>query len=36
MVDVAVTGPIHERFDEVLTDDALQFLAALHLSLIHI
>jgi malate synthase len=30
MVDVAVTGPYGERFHEVLTDDALQFLAALH------
>ncbi len=30
MADVEVTGPIRERFDEVLTDDALQFLAALH------
>ncbi|MDP9317525.1 MAG: malate synthase A [Actinomycetota bacterium] len=30
MVGVAVTGPMHDRFDEVLTDDALQFLAALH------
>jgi malate synthase len=30
MADVTVTGPIRERFDEVLTDDALQFLAALH------
>ncbi len=30
MADVAVTGPYGERFHEVLTDDALQFLAALH------
>jgi len=30
MADVAVTGPMSERFDEVLTDDALQFLATLH------
>ncbi|MBA2773813.1 MAG: malate synthase A [Nocardioidaceae bacterium] len=30
MADVVVTGPVRERFDEVLTDDALQFLAALH------
>ena len=30
MADVVVTGPIRERFDEVLTDDALQFLAHLH------
>ena len=27
-----VTGPIRERFGEVLTDDALRFLAALHRS----
>ena len=30
MADIAVTGPVRERFDEVLTDDALQFLATLH------
>ncbi len=30
MADVVVTGPIRDRFDEVLTEDALQFLAALH------
>jgi len=30
MTDVAVTGPMLERFDEVLTDEALEFLAALH------
>jgi malate synthase len=30
MADIVVAGPVHERFDEVLTDDALQFLAALH------
>ncbi len=30
MADVEVAGPISERFDEVLTDDALQFLATLH------
>jgi malate synthase len=30
MADVVVAGPIHGRFDDVLTDDALQFLAALH------
>jgi malate synthase len=27
---VEVTGPMHERYDEVLTPDALGFLAALH------
>jgi malate synthase len=30
MVDVEVTGPIHKRFDEVLTNEALEFLADLH------
>jgi len=30
MADVAVTGPYGKRFHEVLTDDALQFLTALH------
>src|SRR3569833_3706112 len=28
--DLAVTGPMHERYDEVLTEDALGFLASLH------
>jgi malate synthase len=32
MSDIAVTGEVRERFDEVLTDDALQFLATLHRS----
>ena len=27
---IDVTGPAHERFDEVLTPEALDFLAALH------
>jgi malate synthase len=27
---VEVTGPVHERFDEVLTAEALEFLAVLH------
>ena len=30
MADMQVTGPIHERFDEILTTDALYFLASLH------
>ncbi len=30
MADIEVTGLIRERFDEVLTDDALQFLGGLH------
>jgi malate synthase len=27
---IDVTGPAHERFDEVLTPEALDFLAAVH------
>jgi malate synthase len=29
-MNVAITAPIHDRFDEILTDDALAFLARLH------
>ena len=27
---IEVTGPTHERFDEILTPEALDFLASLH------
>ena len=27
---VEIRGPVHDRFDEVLTADALELLAALH------
>ena len=30
LAGVEITGPAHERFDEVLTPDAIEFLAALH------
>ena len=29
-MNVAITAPVHDRFDEILTDDALAFLARLH------
>src|SRR5215207_980476 len=29
-VSIEVTGPIHDRFDEILTPEALDFLANLH------
>ena len=27
---VEITAPIHDRFEEILTDDAMEFLARLH------
>ncbi len=32
MADIAVVGQMHERFEQVLTDDALHFLSTLHRS----
>ena len=29
-MDVEITAPMHDRFDEILTDDAMSFLARLH------
>ena len=29
-MDVEITAPMHDRFDEILTDDAMTFLARLH------
>ncbi len=30
MNDVSVTGPMHDRYDEILTPDELDMLGALH------